>query len=367
MSRLPSGYIEVEYIETSGTQYIDTGFIPNQDSRVVCRFQYLGGTHIYGARQNASSSTSASGNFVLRSISSVWQPCYGSTLGSTKVACDNGWHIADQNKNIFTLDGVAVAEGAELGEGTTVENRILTRVFDEQQFTAPLSFLLGAINSASGGGNIYCGRGRFSSCRLYDNGVLVRDYLPCRTQAGEVGMYDLVTEAFFGNSGSGVFAAGSIVVAHSMITDRGAQDVDRVKFLAEKAWQDMTAEEKAEWLSPLKGAYNHTDLNRVEEAVAHVAEQLQKYGYLSYLPATRSWSVEEKPTEHDLSRYFGNVATLRRSIAVWASTPAAPNSIVGFGANEANALEQILVDVDQILTRISQVWFYSGDLYSAEV
>jgi len=152
-----------------------------------------------------------------------------------------------------------------------------------------------------------------------------------------------------------------------LITDRASQDVDRVRVLAAKAWQDMTVEERAEWLSPLKGAYNHTDLNRVEEAVAYVAGRLSEFGYMPYQPSVRSWSSEDIPTESDLARYFGNVATLRQAVAVWASTPAAPNGISGFGANEANALERILVDVDVVLTRISQAWFFSGDLYSAEV
>lgn len=152
-----------------------------------------------------------------------------------------------------------------------------------------------------------------------------------------------------------------------LITDRAAQDVDRVKILAEKAWQDMTTEERTEWLSPLKGAYNYTDLNRVEEAVAYVAERLGAYGYISYQPFVRQWSSEDIPNSTDLARYFGNVAMLRRAVSVWASTPAAPSGVDGFGANEANALEQILLDVDLVLTRISQAWFYSNDLYSAEV
>ena len=152
-----------------------------------------------------------------------------------------------------------------------------------------------------------------------------------------------------------------------LITDRTAEDVERVKLLAEKAWQDMTTEERTEWLSPMKGSYNYTDLNRVEEAVSYVAERLNEFWYLPFLPATRTWSAEDIPNASDLSRYFGNVATLRRAITVWASTPEAPRSIDGIGINEANALEQILADVDLVLTRISQAWFYSGDLYAAEV
>ena len=34
-SRLPEGYTEVQYIQSTGTQYVDTGFKPNQDSRVL--------------------------------------------------------------------------------------------------------------------------------------------------------------------------------------------------------------------------------------------------------------------------------------------------------------------------------------------
>ena len=157
------------------------------------------------------------------------------------------------------------------------------------------------------------------------------------------------------------------MILENLITDRTSQDVDRVKILAEKAWHDMTAEERTEWLSPMKGAYNYTDLNRVEEAVAYVATRLWELGYLSFVPETIVWTGEDIPTESDLFRYFGNVAMLRRAVAVWASTPEAPVNIDRFGANEANALEQILIDVDLVLTRISQAWFYSGDLYSAEV
>ena len=151
-----------------------------------------------------------------------------------------------------------------------------------------------------------------------------------------------------------------------LITDRTAQDVDRVRVLAAKAWQDMSAEERTEWLSPMKGSYNYTDLNRVEEAVAYVAERLSKYSYLSFLPTTRIWSATDILTASDLSKYLNNVAMLRRAITVWASTPAVPSGN-GFGSNEANDLEQILVDVDLVLTRISQAWFYPGDLYAAEV
>ena len=41
ISRLPQGYQEVEYIESSGTQYIDTGYKPTSNNlRIACEFEY---------------------------------------------------------------------------------------------------------------------------------------------------------------------------------------------------------------------------------------------------------------------------------------------------------------------------------------
>ena len=53
------------------------------------------------------------------------------------------------------------------------------------------------------GGNV-----RIYSCQLYDNGTLVRDFVPCVNPYGEVGLYDKVTGGFFGNGGSGNLIAG---------------------------------------------------------------------------------------------------------------------------------------------------------------
>ncbi len=154
-----------------------------------------------------------------------------------------------------------------------------------------------------------------------------------------------------------------------LITDRTTADVDAVKALTEAIKAGTATEEQvSQYLNEInKGAYTYRDLNRVEEAVAFVAGRLMEFGYLSPLPHTESWSVTDKPNEEDFVRYFGNVKMLRNAITVWASTPEAPNSAVGFDVEKANALEQILVDIDQILTHIAESWFFSGDLYSAEV
>ena len=181
---LPSGYTKLDYIETTGTQYIDTGFIPNQDSRIVCEFMYGGsGSGIYGAR-----TSTASNNFALRVISNGWQPCYQAVLGGTGIASDStDWHIADQNKNLFYIDGILGYE------------------FTYETFTAPKSIALGGINANN---KFYYGSGRYRGCRIYDNGVLVRDFIPCKNHDGDVGMYDTLNAKFYGNAGTDEFAFG---------------------------------------------------------------------------------------------------------------------------------------------------------------
>lgn len=179
-------YTRLDYIECTGTQWINTGFIPDQDTRIVCEFMWLGGNGIYGTRQSTSSR-----NFALRAISNNFQPGYHTVLGSTGIKTDDEWHIADQNKNMFYLDGV------------------LAREFNYVTFTGPKAIGIGCINANN---QVYYGEGRYRTCQIYDNGVLVRDLIPCQKKSdGEIGMYDVLNDVFYTNAGSGEFVSGEVI------------------------------------------------------------------------------------------------------------------------------------------------------------
>lgn len=154
-----------------------------------------------------------------------------------------------------------------------------------------------------------------------------------------------------------------------LITDRTPADVESVKKLAEAIKSGVATEEQVqEYLNVhQKGAYTYEDLNRVESAVVYVANRLKEFGYGTDIRPVKTWTVEDKPNKEDFDRYFGNVAQIRSAITVFRSTPEAPNSVVGFDVDQANALEQILVDVDQILSKIQAAWFFLGDLHAGEV
>lgn len=70
-------------------------------------------------------------------------------------------------------------------------------------------YIFGRNNSGSIGNQTVM---RFYYLQIYMDGVLVRDYVPCYRKADSViGMYDLVTNSFFTNAGSGTFEKGDDV------------------------------------------------------------------------------------------------------------------------------------------------------------
>lgn len=132
----------------------------------------------------------------------------------------------------------------------------------------------------------------------------------------------------------------------TLITDRTAMDV------AQKT---------------AKGFYNATDLNRVGAAVEYVADRFQALGYDCPVSVKKDWFESDTPTTSQMETYRQNIATLRRQIAVMQSTPETPETIRRLDYIRANNIEQILVDLDRLLTNIEKSWYFSGELYAGEV
>lgn len=132
----------------------------------------------------------------------------------------------------------------------------------------------------------------------------------------------------------------------TLITDRTAMDV------AQKT---------------AKGFYNATDLNRVGAAVEYVAGRFHALGYDCPVRVKKDWSESDTPTAGQMETYRQNIATLRRQIAVMKSTPETPETIRQLNYIRANNIEQILLDIDRLLTNIENSWYFSGELYAGEV
>lgn len=187
-SRLPEGYAEVQYIQSTETQWIDTGFKPNQNTRIKMDCNVIGfnsgDAFLFGARI-------ASGNtaFCLAAddANTRWFALYGNAVQNPTGTC-TGKHSIDFNQNVLTLDGK-------------------NSTFAKTTFQSSYNLLLFATIT---NGNVDSQRGKMAiySCQIYDNGNLIRDFVPCVDPTGNAGLYDLVSGKFYGNSGTGVFLAG---------------------------------------------------------------------------------------------------------------------------------------------------------------
>ena len=144
----------------------------------------------------------------------------------------------------------------------------------------------------------------------------------------------------------------------NLITNRTQADVDRVKELAAKAKAGTwTAQEQAEWLAGMRGAYNYTDFNRVEAAVAELAVMLGVQ-----LNTVTTWSVERIPTAADTVRYLANIRKLRTICQGLTNTPATPENMSRMTYTTANDIEQILKDLETVILS----WTRCGDVYCGE-
>nr|DAG72929.1 MAG TPA: hypothetical protein [Caudoviricetes sp.] len=116
-----------------------------------------------------------------------------------------------------------------------------------------------------------------------------------------------------------------------------------------------------------KGTYNAADLNRVDAAVSDIAERFAAFGYAASVMTKTDWIEAEVPMASQMETYRQNIATLRGIIAVMASTPETPESMRALDYVKANNIEQILQDLDNLIIKMTQAWFFSGDLYAGEI
>lgn len=182
-------YKEVEYIESSGTQYIDTGFKPNNNTRVVMDAVYptepSTSSALFGARGTSASDKSF---VIVRSINGYFRSDYNGTYTQQWEVDAITRRIYDKNKETTTIDGVSNS-------------------YTNATFQTPNNLYLFASNN--GGVASWLSNLKVYSCQIYDNDVLIRDYVPVIDSNNNAGLFDKVSKYFIANAGSGSFTAGA--------------------------------------------------------------------------------------------------------------------------------------------------------------
>lgn len=196
---LPSTYNAIEYLQFTGTQYIDTGVTVDSNTGFDITFEVLNGQssspyyNLFGVRGNDSSGgTSENQNFfridtIPVDSNSGTEFKYGSTVYNSGIKNTSKINIKLLNKVYTKPDGSTI----------TVAGTI----------TTGLPMYIGCINKA---GTAY---GNLASMKLYrfkiyDGSSLTHDFIPAQRISDKVlGLYDLKTSTFKTNKASGVFTS----------------------------------------------------------------------------------------------------------------------------------------------------------------
>ena len=194
-SELPVGYTTVEYIQSSGTQYIDTGFKPNQDTKIsiTVDFPPSGTAWLYGGRTSAGSNSLG-----FLCVSNAYRFDYASST-NTLTTKPTGKFTIDSDKNECYINGELVSTATY----TTFASPVNMYIFNNNNN-----------GSLSGGSSA-----KLYNCSIYDNGTIVRHFIPCKNPDGAVGLYDTIGKQFYANAGTGDFTAGPDVADDSGTTD----------------------------------------------------------------------------------------------------------------------------------------------------
>lgn len=149
-------------------------------------------------------------------------------------------------------------------------------------------------------------------------------------------------------------------IINDLITDRALEDWQRVLELRAKGLSGMTPAELEEYRAGMKGAYNASDLSRVNEAMEYILARILSTGTVLTLEPMKTFTLGYIPPPEDVEPYLRNLSTLRGALAVMASTPSVPLDMEGLTWSEANDIEKILSDIDRLLTNAAAAWRHCG-------
>lgn len=207
--RLPNEYQEVEYIESTGNQCINTGIPLNQYRKCEMEFSptSIGTMQIIDGGYTNTLEQDDTRNYLRIDSDGMLNLQYSSSNTSYKlssVAIASNTKYAISYKMLVSSCSLTVngAEYSNLIGVTLITNGNNVFLFGESFKDKNLT----KTYEASALIKLY-------TAKYYDsNGILIRNFIPCyRKLDNEIGLYDLVNNVFYTNAGTGVFLMGEAV------------------------------------------------------------------------------------------------------------------------------------------------------------
>jgi len=195
---VPGGCKKIEYLESNGSQYINTGYsAPNGFKAQVGVYMSVinGGSFVMGAHNDPSTSA-ADRNYLKVSYDGHVEIGAGDCYWSSYIIQSNTKYDIEFStvKNNIFLTGDNIVD--KCGNG-----------FVDRSLHALYLFGVNWANYLNG---VFVGRIYYA--KIYDeNGTMVRDFIPILDKNNVPCMWDKITGQFFYNAGTGNFVAGPVV------------------------------------------------------------------------------------------------------------------------------------------------------------
>lgn len=197
---MPTGYEQLEFIQSTGTQYIDTGInvstLVNPVMSITMQYTTVEANKKSGAAVSSSGTQFTIGIDATKAFSC--SAGNNATLGA-----------ADTVKHTFVLD----TQNGTCSMDDTTQNLTVGNLS-----TINKSIYVGGINGISG----RIGKAKYYGFTLTSNNQVIMNLVPVRQKSDNaIGMYDTISKTFYTNMGTGNFTAGN-VVTRDICIDVGA-------------------------------------------------------------------------------------------------------------------------------------------------
>ena len=215
-SILPDGYTQVDYIEATGLQIINTNYVPTQNTVVEVDFKsnktadepY---TSLFGVQYSGNEGRfyvlfGSTNNIQVNLPRNALQ--YASLLEDGNIVYNNtpttgAYWTNDRAKYVLDIANKIVKVNDRTWDLSSLTG----------SFVSPANSLrlLTRFNNETGTVDINRSKGLLYGAKIYEGATLLHNYIPCyRNSDNEVGVYDIVEDSFYASSSATPFTYGSV-------------------------------------------------------------------------------------------------------------------------------------------------------------
>ena len=182
-------YTDISYIESTGTQYINTGIVPTASTKIELVAEMSPSKqydHIFG-----------SDNF----MKVQWSDDTGTAIFATKKSGQNQISELTLGKHTYVMDM------AEIPNVITIDGTKYGNIIGHVESTTNSLLLLSGYKADGTVETDLCGIGKIYSCKIYYEDTLVANMKPILTNSGTYGLLDTVNNSFYASE-VGSFTGG---------------------------------------------------------------------------------------------------------------------------------------------------------------